>query len=55
MKVKSEDIEKANKLYAYQQGIDEVRLEFENKFLKQIQRGGGVELEVYLDANSGCN
>ena len=51
MKVKSGDIEKANKLYAYQQGIDEVRLDFENKFLKQIQRVG----EVYLDANSGCN
>ena len=34
MKVKSRDLEKANKLYVYQQGINEVRLDFANKFLK---------------------
>ena len=34
MKVKSEDLEKSNKFYVYQQGINEVKLDFANKFLK---------------------
>ena len=42
MKVKSEDLEKSNKFYVYQQGINEVKLDFANKFLKFNGRGGGL-------------